>query len=212
MRSENGNATFAIAVWCYGWPKRWSYRRTGRIMSAIIPKGLMWTYEDYAKLPEDGLRHEIIHGEHFVNPSPSTQHQHVSKRLQYQLYTKIELAGLGVLYNAPIDVQLSEFDIVQPDIVIILNENVRKITPTKIKVAPHLVVEILSPSTSGNDRTIKKDLYERSGVVEYWIVDPYEQQVEQWILRDGKYAIEAQAKVIRLSFVSDVEVDFDSVW
>lgn len=181
-------------------------------MSAIIPKGLMWTYEDYAKLPEDGLRHEIIHGEHFVNPSPSTQHQHVSKRLQYQLYTKIELAGLGVLYDAPIDVQLSEFDIVQPDIVIILNENVRKITPTKIKVAPHLVVEILSPSTSGNDRTIKKDLYERSGVNEYWIVDPYEQQVEQWILRDGKYAIETQAKVIRLSFVSDVEVDFETVW
>ena len=181
-------------------------------MSAVTPKGLMWTYEDYTNLPVDGLRHEIIHGEHFVNPSPSTQHQHVSKRLQYQLYTKIELAGLGLLYNAPIDVQLSEFDIVQPDIVIILNENVRKITPTKIKVAPHLVVEILSPSTSGNDRTIKKDLYERSGVNEYWIVDPYEQQVEQWILRDGKYAIEAQAKVIRLSFVSDVEVDFDSVW
>lgn len=181
-------------------------------MSAIIPKGLMWTYEDYAKLPEDGLRHEIIHGEHFANPSPSTQHQHVSKRLQYQLYTKIELAGLGVLYNSPIDVQFSEFDIVQPDIVIILNENVRKITPTKIKVAPHLVVEILSPSTSGNDWTIKKDLYERSGVNEYWIVDPYEQQVEQWILRDGKYAIEAQAKVIRLSFVSDVEVDFETVW
>jgi len=172
----------------------------------------MWTYEDYAKLPEDGLRHEIIHGEHFVNPSPSTQHQHVSKRLQYQLYTKIELAGLGVLYDAPIDVQLSEFDIVQPDIVIILNENVRKITPTKIKVAPHLVVEILSPSTSGNDRTIKKDLYERSGVNEYWIVDPYVQQVEQWILRDGKYALETQAKVIRLSFVSDVEVDFETVW
>ncbi len=181
-------------------------------MSTIVPSGMKWTYEDYAKLPEDGLRHEIIHGEHFVNPSPSTQHQHVSKRLQYQLYTKIELAGLGLLYNAHIDVQLSEFDIVQPDIVIILNENVRKITPTKIKVAPHLVVEILSPSTSGNDRTIKKDLYERSGVNEYWIVDPYVQQVEQWILRDGKYAIETQAKVIRLSFVSDVEVDFETVW
>ena len=181
-------------------------------MSAVTPKGLMWTYEDYANLPEDGLRHEIIHGKHFVNPSPSTQHQHVSKRLQYQLYTKIELAGLGLLYNAPIDVQLSEFDIVQPDIVIILSENVRKITPTKIKVAPHLVVEILSPSTSGNDRTIKKDLYERSGVVEYWIVNPFEQQVEQWILRDGKYLLAAQAKVIRLTFVSDVEVDFDSVW
>jgi hypothetical protein len=96
-------------------------------MSAVTPKGLMWTYEDYAKLLVDGLRHEIIHGEHFVNPSPSIQHQHVYKRLQYQLYTKIELAGLGLLYKAPVDVQLSEFDIVQPDIVIILNENVRNI-------------------------------------------------------------------------------------
>jgi Uma2 family endonuclease len=181
-------------------------------MSTAAPKGMKWTYEDYAKIPEDGLRHEIIGGEHVVNASPSTQHQHVSKRLQYQLYTKIELAGLGLLYNAPIDVQLSEFDIVQPDIVIILNENVRKITPTKIKVAPHLVVEILSPSTAGNDRTIKKELYERSGVVEYWIVDPLEQQVEQWILRDGKYLLANQAVVIRLSFLSDVEIDFETVW
>ena len=98
------------------------------MMSTIAPKEFKWTYEDYAQLPEDGLRHEIIDGKHFVNPSPGTQHQHVSKRLQYQLYTKIELAGLGLLYDAPIDVQLSGFDIVQPDIVIILNENVRKIT------------------------------------------------------------------------------------
>ena len=181
-------------------------------MSTIAPKGQKWTYEDYANLPEDGRRHEIIAGEHYVNASPSTQHQHVSKRLQYQLYTKIELAGLGVLYNAPIDVQLSEFDIVQPDLIIILNENVRKITPTKIKVAPHLVVEILSPSTAGNDRTIKKDLYERSGVSEYWIVDPFEQQVDQWVLQDGKFVLIPKANILRLSFVSGIEVDLDTVW
>ena len=181
-------------------------------MSISAPKGQKWTYEDYANLPEDGLRHEIIAGEHYVNASPSTQHQHVSKRLQYQLYTKIELAGLGVLYDAPIDVQLSEFDIVKPDLVIILNDNVRKITPTKIKVAPHLVVEILSPSTAGNDRTIKKDLYERSGVSEYWIVDPFEQQVDQWVLKDGKFVLVPKANILRLSFVSGIEVDLDTVW
>ncbi len=169
-------------------------------------------YEDSAKIPEDGQRHEIIDGVHFVNPSPSTQHQHVSKRLQYQLYTKIELAGLGVLYDAPIDVQLSDFDIVQPDLVIVLNENIRKITPTKIKVAPHLVVEILSPSTSGNDRTLKKDLYERSGVSEYWIVDPLEQRVEQWVLRDGKYILAPGSNVIQPTFVNGIEVDFEMVW
>ena len=88
----------------------------------------------------------------------------------------------------------------------------RSITPTKIKVAPHLVVEILSPSTAGNDRTIKKDLYERSGVNEFWIVDPFEQQVDQWVLRDERYTLLPQSKVIRLSFLSDIEVDFDTVW
>jgi len=181
-------------------------------MSTIAPKGLKWTYEDYANLPKDGLRHEIINGELFVNPSPSIQHQHVSKRLQYQLYTKIELAGLGLLFDAPMDVQLSEFDIVQPDLVIILNDRIRKITPSKIKVAPHLVVEILSPSTAGNDRTIKKDLYERSGVNEFWIVDPFEQQVDQWVLRDEKYTLLPKSKVVRLSFLNDIEIDFDTVW
>lgn len=181
-------------------------------MSTIVPKGQKWTYEDYAKLPEDGQRHEIIAGEHYVNASPGTRHQHVSKRLQYQLYTKIELAGLGVLYNGPIDVQLSEFDIVQPDLVIILNDNIRKITPTKIKVAPNLVVEILSPSTGDYDRTIKKDLYERSGVSEYWIVDPFEQHVDQWVLQNGKLTLLPKSNVLQLTFVSGIEVDLDTVW
>lgn len=181
-------------------------------MSIITPQSQKLTYEDYVKIPEDGCRHEIINGVHVMNPSPSTQHQHVSKRLQYQLYTKIELSGLGVLFNAPMDVQLSDHDIVQPDLIIVLNDRVKKITPTKVKVAPHLVVEILSPSTSGNDRTIKKDLYERAGVDEYWIVDPFEQQVEQWVLREGRYILEPRTKVIRLQFVGGIEVDFETVW
>jgi len=182
------------------------------VMSTITPKVQKWTYKEYAQILEDGLRHEIINGEHFVNPSPNTQHQHVSKRLQYQIYTKIELAGLGVMFDAPMDVQLSETDIVQPDLVVILNENVRKITPTKIKVAPNWVVEILSPSTSGNDQTIKKDLYERSGVTEYWVVDPFEQQVDQWILQNGKYVLAPKAGILRLTIVEHVEIDLDTVW
>jgi Uma2 family endonuclease len=182
------------------------------MMSTFTPKGLKWTYDDYAQLPDDGRRHEIIDGEHFANPSPSTLHQHVSKRLQYQLYTKIELAGLGVLFNAPMDVQLSEHDIVQPDLVIILNESVRKITPTKIKVAPHLVVEILSPSNMDYDRTTKRDLYERFRVKEYWVVDPFEQQVDQWVLRDEKYVLMPRSKVLTLSIADRIEVDLDTVW
>lgn len=181
-------------------------------MSAFSTTEKKWTWDDYATLPEDGRRHEVIGGVHVVDPSPSTQHQHISKRLQYQLYTKIELAGLGLLFNAPFDVQLSDFDIVQPDLVIVLNEHTHRITPTRIKGAPQLIVEILSPSTAGNDRTLKKDLYERSGVNEYWIVDPFEQQVDQWVLRDGTYVPAPRTSLIRLSFVSDVEVDFATVW
>ena len=179
-------------------------------MSIITPPQHKLTYEDYAKIPEDGQRHEIINGEHFKNPAPGTQHQHVSKRLQYLLYTKIELAGLGVMFDAPVDVQLSPFDIVQPDLVVVLNENVRKITPKKIKVAPHLVVEILSPSTTGYDRSHKKELYQRAGVQEFWIVDPFDQQVEQWVLRDGIYfQIPASSSVIRLTIIDGIEIDLN---
>ncbi len=158
------------------------------------------------------MRHEIIDGVHIVNAAPNTIHQHVSKRLQYQLYTKIELAGLGVLFNAPVDVQLSEFDVVQPDLVIVLNENVRKITLTKIKVAPNLVVEILSHSTSELDRTVKKELYERAGVQEYWIVDPYEQSIQQWVLENGKYSLLAAADPVALTIAPGILIAKETIW
>ncbi len=181
-------------------------------MSASIQKPPKLNYDDYAKIPQDGMRHEIIDGVHFVNAAPSTVHQHVSKRLQYQLYTKIELAGLGVLFNAPVDVQFSEFDVVQPDLVIVLNENVRKITPTKIKVAPNLVVEILSPSTTELDHTLKKELYERFGVQEYWIVDPFEQSVAQWVLTAGKYSLAPAADPIMLAIVPGISIAQETIW
>jgi Uma2 family endonuclease len=117
-----------------------------------------------------------------------------------------------VLYNAPVDVQLSEFDIVQPDLVVVLNENVRKITPTKIKVAPNLVVEILSPSTSDLDHTLKKELYERFGVQEYWIVDPFEQIVEQWVLLNGKYSLIPAVDPIVLTIAPGISIEKETIW
>ncbi len=77
-------------------------------------------YPGYAAIPDDGLRHEIIDGDHYVNPAPTLYHQAVSKRLQHQLYTRIELAPFGVLYYAPCDVQLSQHDIVQPDLLVVV--------------------------------------------------------------------------------------------
>jgi Uma2 family endonuclease len=150
-------------------------------------------YREYRCFPDDGRRHEIIDGDHYVTPAPSTVHQTISKRFQHQLYTQVELAGLGIVFNAPVDVQLAEYDIVQPDLVVILADRTRMITPTKVNGVPDLIIEILSPSNAAHDTALKKQLYERTGVAEYWIVDPDNQQLERYRLSDGVYSLEPHA-------------------
>jgi len=169
-------------------------------------------YREYCCFPDDGRRHEIIDGDHYVNPAPSTYHQTVSRRLQHQLYTQIELTGRGVVYNAPVDVQLTDHDIVQPDLVVVLTSRMQMITPTKIKGVPDLLVEILSPSTASNDATLKKQLYARVGVAEYWIVDPDNHTLEQLVLTDGRYARRPEAESIPLSILEGVAVRLADVW
>lgn len=105
-----------------------------------------WDYDAYAAIPHDGRRHEILEGEHEVNPAPSLYHQEISRRIQFQLYTQIELKEHGVVINAPIDVQLTDRDIVQPDLVIVTRQRRHIMTPIKIKGVPDLLIEILSPS------------------------------------------------------------------
>jgi len=169
-------------------------------------------YSHYVCLPDDGKRHEIIEGDHYVNPAPSTYHQTVSRRIQFELYAKIELTGLGEVYDAPVDLQVGDHNIIQPDIVVVLNERKTIITPTKIKGIPHLVIEILSPSSIENDRNLKRDVYERTGIGEYWIVDPFEHKLEQLVLMDGKYQTTDCANLVTPTFIDDVSVDLQKVW
>jgi Uma2 family endonuclease len=182
------------------------------IMAAQTGSRVKFGYAHYVCFPDDGRRHEIIHGDHYVNPAPSTYHQTVSRRLQYQLYTQIELPGLGVVFDAPVDVQLSEYDIVQPDLVVVMNAKKQIITPTKIKGIPDLIIEIVSPSSQENDYKLKKVMYETSGVPEYWIVDPSEHSVSQLILQDGKYCLQPPADEIRPSIAQGVVVKLVDVW
>jgi len=168
-------------------------------------------YEDYVEFPDDGQRHEIIDGVHYVTPSPNTYHQVVSRRLQFLLYQAIELTGLGQVFDAPCDVELDEHDIVVPDLFVVLAEN-RIITPKKIKGSPDLIVEILSPSTRSRDLDEKRASYEANGVREYWIVDPDEHEMTQLVLADGKYAEREHDAVVRLSILEQVAVDFGEVW
>ncbi len=170
------------------------------------------SYQDYIEFPDDGQRHELIDGEHHMNPAPSVYHQAVSRRIQFQLYTQIEVKQLGIVANAPIDVQLTPHDIVQPDLVIVL-EGRSIITPTKIKGVPDHLIEILSPSSDHSDRVLKFDLYEREKVPEFWIVDPFEHEVQQCLLGPSGYQRSVHHDRLRCGYLNgDIEVDLSKVW
>lgn len=130
------------------------------------------TYADLLLLPDDGLRHEIIDGAHYVTASPATRHQRISLELSYLLKDYLENHPLGELFVAPYDVLLSFHDIVVPDLIYVSKERARFVTEKNLQGAPDLVIEILSPSTRPRDERLKRALYERVGVNEYWLVDP----------------------------------------
>ena len=136
------------------------------------------TYADYVRFPDDGLRHEIIDGEHYVTPSPATRHQRISRNLLYLIQSYLETHHLGEVFCAPFDALLSNFDIVVPDLLYLSNERAGFLTSKNLQGPPDLVIEILSPSTKSRDMRLKRALYQRVGVREYWIVDPERNVVE----------------------------------
>jgi Uma2 family endonuclease len=139
----------------------------------VRPTGVKLTYDDFVLFPDDGMRHELIDGEHYVTPSPNRKHQKVSGNLHLLLGTWLEEHPIGQVYYAPFDVVFSEFDVVEPDLLYMSNERASKVlTHANVQGAPEIVIEIGSPGTRKRDETIKRRLYERAGVTEYWIVDP----------------------------------------
>jgi Uma2 family endonuclease len=144
---------------------------TGRSM--VTHTGVKLTYDDFLRFPDDGKRHELIDGEHYVTPSPNTKHQIVIGNLHWLLRSYLEHHPIGRVFVAPFDVVFSRFDIVEPDLLYMSNARAAEIlTAEHVKGSPELVIEIGSPSTRRRDETIKRRLYERCAVEEYWIVDP----------------------------------------
>ena len=120
-------------------------------------------------------------------PSPNEAHQRILLTLSTTLLNYVKKNKLGYIYCAPFDVLFSEEDIAQPDIIFVTNENRKIITKDNIKGAPDLLVEILSPSTSKRDMGIKKKLYARHGVREYWIIDPEREMVDVFSLKGREF-------------------------
>lgn len=141
-----------------------------------------WTYADYSAL-DDGRRYEVIGGELVMAPGPGSDHQAISRDLEFLLLRFVRERKLGEVFDAPLDVILDEDNVFQPDLLFVAAANLAIVRKAGVFGAPDLVVEVLSSSTAENDRYHKRDAYERSGVKEYWLVDPENRTIE--VLANG---------------------------
>lgn len=132
-------------------------------------------------------REELLHGEIYMMSSPSINHNQTASNIYYAFRSYLKGKTCRA-FNDGVDVYLSENDRIIPDAMIICNKDI--ICQDGIHGAPDLIVEVLSPSTAKNDRSYKKDLYEKSGVKEYWIVDTKSRSIEVYLLTNGKYRMD----------------------
>ena len=151
------------------------------------------TYADLCRLPDDGLRHELIDGEHYMTAAPTQRHQQVAMNVGGLLFMFLREHRLGRVYMAPLDVLFSEMDVVEPDVLYVSTERLREQQHERyLTVTPDLVVEVLSPSTRHVDRGAKRALYERQGVTEYWLIDPARETVQVFRLERGRLELAAE--------------------
>ncbi|HEV8581767.1 MAG TPA: Uma2 family endonuclease [Thermoanaerobaculia bacterium] len=159
----------------------------------IGARSLKLTYEDYLYFPEDGKRHELIDGEHYVTPAPNLKHQTTVVNLASDLHDFVRPRGLGKVWVAPVDVLLSDHDVVQPDLVFLSRDRLDLAADgANVKGAPDLPVEVLSPATRRLDSITKRHLYEKYEVPEYWLVDPELEIIQVYRLSEGTYRREAE--------------------
>ncbi|CAN5329134.1 Uma2 family endonuclease [soil metagenome] len=144
------------------------------------------TYDQLRRFPDDNLRREIIGGELFVTPAPSTRHQRVVVRLVLSLGAYARDHG-GEVLPAPTDVFFTDTDVVEPDVLFVTDEHRVRVEELFVRGSPDLVVEVSSPSTRRVDSTRKRDLYERFGVAEYWLIDLDADRVEVHRLGEPGY-------------------------
>ncbi len=151
------------------------------------PEQGSWTYDDYAALPDDGQRYEIVNGVLVMAPAPNRPHQDAVLRFAHYLLVNVEFAGLGKVMVAPFDVELSPKDVFQPDVFVVLNAHLNRVQEKKVVGAPDLVIEVASQSTAAFDRISKYEKYAEAGIQEYWIAKADARTVQVLVLESGEY-------------------------
>lgn len=148
----------------------------------------IWTADDYQLLSDD-IRYEIINGNLFMTPAPTSFHQIVCENIGFLLSSFVRKYKIGKVLYGPIDVYFGKKNVFQPDVLFVGKENNGIVVPKGIIGAPDLVVEVLSPSNSFSDLYSKKEVYEDFGVKEYWIADPGNRTLDIFYLdSNGKFA------------------------
>lgn len=141
------------------------------------------TYEQYRDLPEPGPRYQLIDGELIMSRAPTSRHQIIILRIVSALFVFVERNLLGQVFVSPIDVILSTLDVLQPDIIFISNARRKIIAREGIRGAPDLCVEVLSKKTRRLDLGVKRELFAKHGVLEYWVVNPEENWIDVYHLQ-----------------------------
>lgn len=147
------------------------------------------TYEEYKLLPEE-TRVELIDGEFLMTPAPSTRHQKIIGELYVRLRQWAREHNLGEVLLSPCDVVLSRHDVVQPDLLFVSKGRLQIIREACVEGPPDLVIEVVSPGSKERDFVLKKELYIRFGVREYWLVHPAEETITVLGVEDRKIARE----------------------
>ena len=181
------------------------------------PTGVKLTWDDYVLFPEDGMRHELIDGEHYVTPAPFLRHQEIVGRLFLAIGNYLVARPIGRVFVAPLDVILSKFDVVEPDLLYVSNERAPQLLKDWVRGAPDLVIEVGSESTRKRDETVKRGLYERVGVSEYWIVDPEIDVVRIYRRTDDRFGRPAELSrragdVLTTELLSGLEIALDTIF
>jgi Uma2 family endonuclease len=151
-----------------------------------------FTYDDYRQLPDDGKRYEIIDEDLCVSLPPPTKHQVIVGNLLFALSTFAKSHTSGKVVHGPLEVYFSNTNMAQPDLIFISNKNSRILKPTKIRGAPDLVIEVVSPGTEKRDRTSKRKMYAQFGVREYWIAKDKTVTVEIFRLQERRLVLVAR--------------------
>ncbi|MDA8065937.1 MAG: Uma2 family endonuclease [Thermaerobacter sp.] len=174
-----------------------------------------YTYEDYALLPDDGRRYELLEGEILVSPAPKTRHQMVLQKLFKMVDAWAEKGRAGTVLLAPCDMVLSPQTVLQPDLVFIARKHSGIITEDNVQGVPDLVVEVISPWSAERDRDWKRRVYERHGVPCYWIVDPEERRLTAYRRGADDFVLEAAlgaGGVFRPADLPELEIDLADLW